>query len=192
MQYTRFDEAELLASIQAICIYLILVLFPGKDQPSSVFIVDMAILSNVQQLVNYIGSVGLVLKEETEHSRPSWEDWITITTRRRTIFTLYLIHWIISAYYGLPSFDCQELRDMLAPASKLLWLAENRDDWEFQYNRWLAGWEGREYLHGEISQIEESLVLDTRSEKWLGEADDLGLLVMALGEMVTMESGMNQ
>jgi hypothetical protein len=149
----------------------------------------MAILTNVQLLVNYAGSLGLVLKEETEHSRPTWESWINITSRRRATFTLYLIHWALSAYYGLPSFDCQELRYMLAPASKQLWQAESRQEWESLYNHWLAEWDRDEYLHGEIAMMKEDILLDRRGEKWLAEADEFGLLIMALGEMVNMERG---
>ena len=152
----------------------------------------MAILSSVQQLVNYIGSTGLVLKEETAHNRPSWESWIEITSRRRVIFTLYLVHWALSTYYGLPSFDCQELKYMIAPAPKVLWLAKDKEEWESQYNRWLAEWDRDEYMHGEISAIGEDILMDRRSDKWLSETDELGLLVMALGEMTDLERKTNQ
>jgi len=155
-------------------------------------IVDMAILSNLQQLVNYIGSLGLVLVEETEHSRPDWESWINMTSRRRAIFILYLIHWALSAYYGLPSFDCQELKYMLAPAPKPLWQAENRDEWESQYSQWLVEWEGLEYLHGEIAEIGECILMDARSDRWLRDADEMGLLVMALGEIIDSERKKDQ
>ena len=164
-----------------------MLLFPVKNEASTMSIVDMAILSNIQQLVNYVGSLGLILQEEIEHTQPSWESWVNITSRRRAIFTLYLIHWALSAYYGLSSFDCQELKYMLAPAPKQLWQATSRAEWESRYHRWLAEWQGQEYLHGEIAEIGEPILMDVRSDRWLRDADEFGLLVMALGEMVFSE-----
>jgi hypothetical protein len=49
---------------------MIFLLFPIKDQTSA-SVVGMAILANLQKLVNYIGSLGLVIPEETKHVRPS-------------------------------------------------------------------------------------------------------------------------
>jgi hypothetical protein len=151
----------------------------------------MAILANLQQLVNYVGSVGLVLEEETAHVRPGWEAWVNITARRRAVFTIYLAHWSLSAYHGLPSFDCQELRYMFAPAPKLLWQAKDKDEWESHYDRWLLEWEKDEYLHGEIADIKLNVSLDKRSEKWLEETDEFGMLIMAIGEKVAIDKNEN-
>lgn len=147
----------------------------------------MAILANLQRLVNYVGSLGLVLTDEIEHVKPSWEAWVNITSRRRALFALYLVHWALSVYHGLPSFDCEDLKHMPAPAPKLLWEAKSRDEWELHYNRWLVEWEQREYLHGEVAEIRSGVSLDRRTEKWLEETDELGLVLMALGEKVEMD-----
>jgi len=112
---------------------------------------------------------------------------VNITSRRRAMFTLYLVHWALSTYHGLPTFDCLELKDMFAPATKLLWQARRREEWEIHYNHWLAQWERREYLHGEIAAIKPGVFLDARSEKWLVETDELGMLLMMLGEKVAMD-----
>lgn len=185
-QYRKFDEVDLVATLQAMAIYMIILLFPTHED-TSLSVVDMAILANLQKFVNYVGSVGLVIQEEIEHVQPSWEAWIKITSRRRAVFTLYLVHWSVSVYHGLPSFDCQELKHMPAPASKLLWQAKDREEWESHYNRWLVEWEQCEYLHGEVAGIKSGISLDARSEKWLGETDELGMLLMALREKVEMD-----
>jgi hypothetical protein len=180
-QYRKLDEAGLVAALQSMVIYMIIILFPVKNQ-ASVSVVDMAILANLQQLVNYVGSVGLMIEEERQHIRPTWEDWVMITSRRRAVVSLYLIHWSLSAYHGLPFFNCDELGFMLAPAPKLLWQATSREEWESHYSHWLADWEQQEFLHGELAKIKPGVSMDERAEKWLVETDELGMLLMSLGK----------
>ena len=62
-------------------------------------------------------------------------------------------------YHGLPSFDREKLKGMRALAPKLLWQAANKDEWKLRYNRRLAEWEQREYLHGELSSIRPGVSL---------------------------------
>ncbi|KAL2829525.1 hypothetical protein BDW59DRAFT_170537 [Aspergillus cavernicola] len=184
--YRKFDEAELVAALQAIAIYTILLLFPTSDK-TPLSVVDMAVLANLQKLINYVGSLGLVLQEETAHVRPVWEAWINITSRPRAVFALYLVHWSLSAYHALPSFNCRELKCMPAPAPKLLWHAKDREEWEPHYNRWLVEWGQNEYLHGEVSELRLGISLDIRFEKWLEETDEFGMLLMALAERAKMD-----
>ncbi|KAL5336906.1 hypothetical protein BJX70DRAFT_400246 [Aspergillus crustosus] len=184
--YKSFTPIDLVAALQALSIYMIILLFP-TGSASSIPIIHMAILANVQKLVNYIGTLGLILPEETNHTRPPWEAWITVTSRRRALFSLYLIHWSLSTYYGLPPLNCDELAGMLAPASKLLWDAKDEQEWEGLYDGWLGEWGGVEYRHGEVAEIGEGIYLDERGEKWLGETDELGLLLMALGERAKLD-----
>lgn len=86
-QYRKFDEADMVATLQAMAIYMVILLFPTHDD-TPLSIVDMAILVNLQKLVNYVGSVGLVIQEEMAHVQPSWEAWINITSRRRAVFVI--------------------------------------------------------------------------------------------------------
>lgn len=179
-QYQKYDDASLLAALQSLVIYLIIFLFPTQDQ-GSVSVIDTVILANLRQLINYVSSAGLTIEEEEKHTRPSWEAWINIASKRRAVFSLYLIHWALSAYHGLSPFDCEELGHMLAPAPKVLWQATNRDEWELHYLHWLTVWGNREYLQRELAKIKPGVSLDRRSEQWLGETDELGMLLMSLG-----------
>jgi hypothetical protein len=72
---------------------------------------------------------------------------------------------------------------MLSPAPKLLWEARDRDERQSYYNRWLVDWEGKEYLHGEITDIKPPISLYKRTEKWLEETGDLGMILIALGRI---------
>jgi hypothetical protein len=159
-------------------ISIIILLFPTKNQ-AAVSEVSVDILTNLQQVVFYVSSKGMILQEEKDHARPTWEAWINITSRRRAVFSLCFLHRTISDYYGLESFDCEVFSHMPAPAPKLLWLARDREEWESHYNHWLVDWEQKEYLHGEVANIKSGVILDSRAEKWLAETDELGILAMS-------------
>ncbi|KAL4864856.1 hypothetical protein BDV12DRAFT_200672 [Aspergillus spectabilis] len=51
--YRKFNEVDLVAVLQALAIYMIIILFPTADG-TSIPIVHMAILANIQSLVNYV------------------------------------------------------------------------------------------------------------------------------------------
>jgi hypothetical protein len=172
--------------LQSLVIYLIILLFPTQEQ-GSVSIIDTAILANLQQLILDVSSVGLMLEEEKKHTRPTWEAWINMTSKRRAVFSLYLIHWAMSSYHGLSPFNCEELGDMLGPAPKVLWQATDREEWELNYLHWLIEWGNQEYLQGEIAKIKPGVSLDRRSEQWLVETDELGIILMSLGERENMK-----
>ncbi|KAL4964258.1 uncharacterized protein BDV14DRAFT_201036 [Aspergillus stella-maris] len=191
--YRKFTEPELVATLQALSIYMILLLFPSSSTNTNTDIsiptIHMVILANMQKLVHHATSTapGLTLPEETTHTVPLWHSWIKTTSRRRAVFALYLIHWSLSTYYGLPALDCEELKLMLAPAAKGLWQAKDAEVWGEKYRQWLGEWAGVEYLHGEVAEIVGGVCLDRRGERWLEETDELGLLLLALGERVKLD-----
>ncbi|CZS98510.1 uncharacterized protein RAG0_07216 [Rhynchosporium agropyri] len=124
--YITYDETDSLAALQIITIYAIMLVFPAKNQKSIPFL-DTSVFSDIQQIVRHTAISGMILQEETENSVPSWEAWTHITSRRRAVFTLYLLHWAYSVYHHVPSFNCDELAYMPAPAPKYLWLATTEE-----------------------------------------------------------------
>lgn len=178
-RYQILDEASLLAALQALVMYTIILLFPSRVQ-TSVSSVDQSVFASLQKVVYHIVGTGLVLEEEKGHTRPTWEAWIHVTAKRRAILTLYLLHWSYSVYNCLPSFDCAELGFMPAPAPKVLWQASRKEQWETMYNRWLAQWNGNEYMMREFGAIEPGPVVNPRAELWLEDADELGILFFSI------------
>lgn len=177
--YQSFDETNVLAALQALSIYLLLLLFPSNDQ-SSLPILEEDLFRQIRQIVYHVASSGLVLAEERTNVRPTWEAWLHITTKRRAVLTLYLVHWSYSVYHSLPSFDCKDLGSMPAPSAKYLWQASERKQWETLYNRWLAQWDGNEYYQWEFFEIPPGVRMTERAEMWLEDADEFGMIFIAI------------
>lgn len=181
--YRTLDERTLLSALQALTLYIVMLMYPGYDQ-ISVSLVDPAIFLCLQKVVAYIGKTGLMLTEERDNQRPSWESWIHVTAKRRAVFSLYLLHWSYSVYHGLESFACNQLGFMPAPAPKFLWQAESKEKWEVLYDRWLEQWDGSPYMMREFAAIQASTSLERRTEMWLEDADELGVLFFSIGTTV--------
>jgi hypothetical protein len=177
------DERHLLSAMQALTLYTVILLFPGMGQ-NSVSLVDPAIFLSLQKVVSYVAKTGMVLVEERDNERPSWESWIHITAKRRAVFTLYLLHWSYSVYHRLPSFECSQLGFMPAPAPKFLWQTDSKEKWEDLYIRWLAQWGDCPYTMREFAAIQSGATLERRSEIWLEDADELGILFFSIGTTV--------
>lgn len=184
-QYQSYDELNLLAALQALVIYTIILFFPKREQ-ASVPTLDLSIFQNLQQVVYHVAQSGLVIQEERDHVRPSWETWIHITSKRRAVLALYLLHWSYSVVKCVPSFNCKELGFMPAPAAKMLWQVNHKDEWEALYDRWLIRWEGSEYLQQEFWEIEPGVFINRRTQKWLEETDEFGIMLMSLGNCVSL------
>ena len=71
---------------------------------------------------------------------------------------------------------------MPAVSSKALWHASANDEWEATYNCWLARWTvGGGYLMRELMAVQPGPELDLRTEMWLEEVDEFGMMYMSLG-----------
>jgi hypothetical protein len=177
------DESHLLAALQALVMYTILIMFPATGQ-MTVARVDPAIFQCLQRVVNHVAKSGLMLEEEVHCLQPSWTSWIHITAKRRAILTLYLLHWCHSVYHEMVPFACSQLGFMPAPAPKFLWQAETEEKWAMLYAQWLAQWGDRPYMMSEFANIRSGVGLETRSEMWLEDADEFGVLFFSIGMSV--------
>lgn len=73
---------------------------------------------------------------------------------------------------------------MPAPAAKFLWQARSRDVWEDMYNRWLAQWGDRPYMMQEFAGIRPGVVVGRRTEMWLEDTDEFGVMFFSIGKAV--------
>lgn len=162
-------------------ILLVILIFPSNCQ-STLSVVPGHILSAVQELGNHVLSTGMLLHEEASHVRPSWRVWAHIEAKRRTLISIYFLHWANSAYHGTRHFNCLQLGRMLAVGPKWLWQATDEETWMNLYPRWLAQWGGKELIQAEFFLVERGPVMDSRVERWLEDADELGLLMMTISE----------
>lgn len=178
-KYHTYDAPTLLASMQSLAILIIMLLFPANRQPS---ISAMAghIFASVQEMASHVLSTGMVLHEEASHVRPPWRIWAHIEAKRRTLASIYFMHWAYSVYKGTRHLNCMQMGFILAPSPKWLWQATDEKVWMNLYARWLAQWNGREPVQAEFFLVEKGPVLDPRVEMWLEDADELGVLMMSI------------
>ena len=147
-------------------------------------LIDPAIFLCLQRVASYVARTGLMLGEERDNERPTWESWIHVTGKRRATFSLYLLHWSYSVYHSLQSFGCTQLGHLPAPAPKFLWQAQSREQWEDLYMRWLRQWGNCPYKMREFAAIQSGPSLERRTEIWLEDADELGVLFFSIGTTV--------
>lgn len=178
------NEETLLAALQALSIYTLILLFPSNEQ-TALPLLDECMFRQLRLIIYHAATSGLVLDEETSHTRPTFEGWVHITTKRRAVLTLYLIHWSYSVYHCLPSFDCKELGFMPAPCAGYLWRETNKSRWEGLYTRWLAQWDGDDFYQWEFYSIDEGVRMGSRAEKWLEDADEFAMIFMAIGKFIS-------
>ncbi|KAJ5273169.1 hypothetical protein N7478_008294 [Penicillium angulare] len=173
------DEEMLLASLQAVVMYTIILLSPSADSQNERTNDDI-VFRKVEFFVWHVVRGGLFLSEERAQTRPSWVAWIHVTSKRRAILTLYLLHWAYSVLHKVPCFDCRDLGFMPAPAPKALWQAHTEHEWNTKYILWLGRWSGHIYLQAEFGHISPGAVLSTRAERWLGEADEFAFIMASI------------
>ncbi|KAK2760402.1 hypothetical protein FQN54_002472 [Arachnomyces sp. PD_36] len=178
-KFRDYDEITLLGALQALVMYTIILLFPSKNSTETMWD-DATIFREIRRIVSHVVSTGLFLQEEKEHIRPSWTAWVHVTSKRRAILSLFIIHWAYSVFHDSQGFDCRDLAFMPAPAAKVLWQAGTEEEWNTLYIRWLARWDGRGFLQGEFDKIQPGIVMQPRAEKWLEETDEFGYIMISI------------
>lgn len=174
------NETTLLAALQSMVVYTLIMLFPSNEQTSLPLLSDDMFLQ-IRQVIYHCATSGLILEQESNNARPPWEAWVHITTKRRAVLSLYIIHWSYSVYHCLPSFDCKDLGFIPAPSPGYLWQASDVKMWESLYNRWLAQWDGNIFLQWEFFGIGPGVRMGARAEEWLEDADEFGMLFISMG-----------
>ena len=125
---------------------------------------------------------GLFSDSELTHTRPSWESWILVAAKRRTIFAMYLFSSVYNADRGLPNFLAHELSGVYAPGDKALWEASDRHTWGKKYDHHLLNWEDGMLEISELwrSAETESTKRRERVERWVKGADEFGMMIFGV------------
>lgn len=162
--------------------YAILILFPN-DNFHSLGSSEEQLILDISELSLQLASSGLALPEETNGDEaPLFQDWTLMAAKRRTILIIYMITYAWSVQRNYPTFHCFELHLMYAPASRSLWQAQTDKAWLPLYLESLSKWKHEGYRIGEMFSISPTGVLDKRTEAWLEEVDEFGMLLMSLGK----------
>ncbi|RFU77338.1 zn2 cys6 dna-binding [Trichoderma arundinaceum] len=180
--YHSYGEMDLLAATQSMLILLIILFFGIGHSPALAHPIDAQLLIEMWNVKHSLASTGLFLEEESNHTLPSWKEWAIVSAKRRTILALHHLEWAWSLRHGYPVLTCFELGPLPAPAAKYLWQMTHEKEWGRLYKDWLKLWADGSYKMVELFRInacKPSDDLDTRSELWLSEADEFGVMLMA-------------
>ncbi|KAK9321064.1 hypothetical protein V1517DRAFT_185555 [Lipomyces orientalis] len=178
-EYQSYDQMELLAAFQAYLIYALMAYFSPAQGYS---LVDHTTLVSLQDLACRISLTGLVCTAELSHSRPKWESWIVASAKRRTLYAMYLFHNVFNSVSQLPNYVADELHDLPVPATKALWEARTRKDWEREYDCHLSTWQGDELCISELwhSPDTGSSERQHRIDQWVQGVDEFGMALFAV------------
>ncbi|KAK8071619.1 C6 finger-containing protein [Apiospora saccharicola] len=183
-EHGSYDEADLLAAAQSVLILLI-VLFYGSPEGQELSVRAQAdLILQLWDVKKRFAATGLFLPEESEKSQhitpPRWQDWAAVSAKRRIILAMHHLEWSWSLRHGYPILTCFELAVVPAPSAGHLWRETDETTWSALYSDWLRHWkDGGVYKIGEFFNVEAEGRLDARSERWLSEADEYGMMLMA-------------
>ncbi|KAL5389016.1 hypothetical protein DPSP01_002719 [Paraphaeosphaeria sporulosa] len=179
-EYQSYSELDLLAATQSLLLLMIILFLGDVQNPVIPHPTDAELIVSMWNVKHHLASTGLFLDEEIKHSLPVWKKWAIVSAKRRTILALHHLEWAWSLLHGYPPLACFELGPLPAPAAGYLWRERCEKEWKRQYYEWLSRWEeGGGYKLGELFHIKPGGEMDTRSETWLAEVDEFGMMVMS-------------
>lgn len=144
--------------------------------------IDAQLLIEMWDVKERLASTGLLLDQEIAHTLPPWKEWARVSSKRRTILGLHHLEWAWSLLHGYPLLTCFELGPLPAPAPQYLWREWDEPTWGGLYAEWLRQWKEGSYKMNELFQICPGGSLSVRSEMWLSEVDEFGMVLMAQGK----------
>jgi hypothetical protein len=147
---------------------------------------DAQLLIEMWDVKHRLAETGLFLEEEVNHTLPSWKYWAMVSAKRRTILSLHHLEWAWSQLHGYPILTCFELAPLPAPAAGNLWREQDEQEWNIRYERWLVRWKEGSYKMAELFYIDHGWNLNARSDMWLAEVDEFGMMLMAEQTLSTL------
>ncbi|EPE09712.1 saccharopine dehydrogenase [Ophiostoma piceae UAMH 11346] len=181
-QRVSHGEMDLLADAQALVLLLIIALYgfgyasmaPDPRHPQ--------LLVDAWDVKQRLAATGLFLAEEVDGTVPPWRRWAAVSAKRRTVLALQHLEWTWSMLHGYPVLSCFELGALPAPAAGHIWQAAEEQVWKNHYSNWLWQWRHGSYKMAELFRVNSEGRLDDRSEMWLADADEYGVVLMAESE----------
>ena len=180
-QSVGYADDVLLASAQSVLVLTVLVLLDELEESLLSTSASSQLLVDIWDQKARVARCGLIISEESSHTLPAWERWAFCEARRRTIKGLNHLEWAWSLLRGYPVLTCFELGPLPAPSPGYLWRAQNEKLWKGRYAEWMRAWPDGGYRMAEFFYIQPHGQLDSRTELWLSEADEYGMLLMAEG-----------
>ncbi|KAH6889444.1 hypothetical protein B0T10DRAFT_513959 [Thelonectria olida] len=181
-EHSSYNKSDLLATAQSILVLLTILLFGIGQTDNLRHPVDAQLLVGAWDVKHHLAATGLFLEQESNQTIPPWKQWAIVSSKRRTIIAFHHLEWAWSILHGYPTLTCFELGPLPAPAPRYLWRETNEKAWKRLYDEWLRQWKDGSYKMAEFFEINPGGSLDERSEMWLAEADEFGMMLMAEGK----------
>ncbi|KAJ5381302.1 uncharacterized protein N7496_003730 [Penicillium cataractarum] len=190
-QHTTYkNDLTLLSGFQAYLIYFLVLYFRlgeslNRLRSDTDDFIRQALI-NLQTIAHSASRQGLICVADQHKTRPRWEEWIVAEAKRRTLYAMYLFDGILASRDNLPIFLGTELRGLPIAASKYLWGATDRGDWERQYNLYLAEWSELGPTIDELwpipDDMDELSIVKRRDrvDRWLEDVDEFGTMLYAV------------
>ncbi|KAL2068185.1 hypothetical protein VTL71DRAFT_16283 [Oculimacula yallundae] len=179
-KYTVASDWELLSMLQAMTVFIILRI---SDPDSGTIDFDNSLVETMTLIAIRLERSGFLCDGEVHGYRPTWEEWILMESKRRTVIILFLICLLFEISPNQGGKAMAGLMPLPLPATKLLWQAKTENEWTMLYDDMLLQRQGRGYLSYADLMI---LGRDTGGvneklgdlNRWYTNLDPLGILVM--------------
>ncbi|KAL4886073.1 hypothetical protein BJY04DRAFT_213610 [Aspergillus karnatakaensis] len=178
-EYHTYTPADLLATLQSLLFLLVMLLFGLGIPPELAHPMDAQLLVEVWDVKNRVAATGLFIDQDPTTPVPPWKEWALVSAKHRTLLALHHLDFVWSIFRGYPMLHCFELGPLPAPVAGYLWQAPDEQAWRRLYSRWRQHWKGSGFIMSELFRIQAGDALEPRAEKWLAEADEFGMMLMA-------------
>lgn len=96
------------------------------------------------------------------------------------MIALYMLDGSFHYAHNIPTFNCDELHEILLPTPTTLWQSRERTRWEYEYENYLSDLRGRRLPKmGDILLTEPAYL---NIEEWVSGMDTFGVTVLAMVE----------
>jgi hypothetical protein len=172
-ELTEMGIMELLSSVQALIIYLLMRISGGASEDEQDVDLNRTLIrvcSRILALPNF---------HERLSKFPPWKQWIIIESKRRVNSVLRLMWQLYNLDVGLPCPCLHTYKSMPLPASKLLWNAASEEEWQRELENDAFY---RSKSHQDLIDFRCGSKTDqpTGEEwaRWYAGTDELGILVV--------------
>lgn len=182
VKHVSYDENDLLATAQSLLLLMSVLFFDTSNASVVAHPIDAQIVIDVWEVKRRLAETGLFVAESSDHYHPLWHQWAMANAKQRTFMALTHLELAWSIYHGYPPFPCHALGPLPAPAPGFLWREAEEWRWEQLYDEWRRKWPDGGYTMAECITLDAIGTLDARTELWLAEADEFGMVLITGSE----------
>ncbi|KAN0112523.1 hypothetical protein V8E51_005474 [Hyaloscypha variabilis] len=132
-EYTGFDDWELLASVQALMIYVIMRIVEGPTEENNF---DNSLLLSLHAVASTLDERmgGDKMKHALRGDEQDWKQWIFHESRRRVESVAHIINKVIDLGDAVRCIPFNGFALPPLPAKKVLWEARTAESWRKEFD----------------------------------------------------------